>query len=161
MKFCCLKTLNRMQVCRRAREWLSVRVVVANRRLGRKDTEAVLGFLLLWRDTVTTAVFIKENIIGPSLQFRVLVHYHGGKHGAQADMVLEKELRGLHWISRHQEEWHWAWAFEWNLKAHPLWHSSSNKATPNSAAPYGPIAGIAIPTATLGTCTSGSVLAIG
>jgi hypothetical protein len=43
--------------------------------------------------------FIKENTyVGLAYSFRVIVHYHhGGKYcSAQADMVLEKELRVLH-----------------------------------------------------------------
>jgi hypothetical protein len=46
-----------------------------------------------------TAALVKENIeLGLAYSFRGLVHYpHGGKHGSiQADMVMEKELRGLH-----------------------------------------------------------------
>jgi hypothetical protein len=39
-----------------------------------------------------------KHLIGASLQFRGLVHYHhGGKHGGmQADTVLEEQLRVLH-----------------------------------------------------------------
>jgi hypothetical protein len=39
-----------------------------------------------------------KHFIGAGLQFRVLVCYHhGGKHGgAQADTMLEKELRIVH-----------------------------------------------------------------
>jgi hypothetical protein len=47
---------------------------------------------LLWRDTITKATLIKDNI-----SFRGLVHYHGRKHGSlQANVELEKELRVLH-----------------------------------------------------------------
>jgi hypothetical protein len=40
----------------------------------------------------------EKQLSGAGLQFRGLVHYHHGrKHGTvQADMVLEKELRVLH-----------------------------------------------------------------
>jgi hypothetical protein len=39
----------------------------------------------------------RKHLTGVGLQFRDLVHYHGGNHGSvQVDMVLEKELRVLH-----------------------------------------------------------------
>ena len=52
---------------------------------------------------MTTATLIKENIsLGLAYSFRGLVRYcHGGKHHSmQADMVLERELRGLQSIGR-------------------------------------------------------------
>jgi hypothetical protein len=48
---------------------------------------------------MTTATLIKENIsLGLVYSFRGSVHYHHGrKHGGvQADILLEKELRVLH-----------------------------------------------------------------
>jgi hypothetical protein len=45
---------------------------------------------------MTKATLIKANTsLGLAYHFRGLVHYHVGKHGSmQADMVMEKELRG-------------------------------------------------------------------
>jgi hypothetical protein len=48
---------------------------------------------------MTKATFIKDNVaLGLAYWFRGLVHHHhGGKHGsAQAELVLEEELRVLH-----------------------------------------------------------------
>jgi hypothetical protein len=48
---------------------------------------------------MTKATLMKDNIsLRLAYRFRGSVHYHHGrKHGGmQADMVLEKELRGLH-----------------------------------------------------------------
>ena len=89
--------------------------------------------------------------MAPTCRFRGLVFYHhGGKHGSiQADPVLEKEPRVLH---LHLQAARRACVpytvyFEQirELKAHPTMthffqeaHTYSNKATPNSATPYGP-----------------------
>ena len=57
--------------------------------LGKSKT--VLGFLLLLRDTVTTATLTKEkHLIGIVYIFRSSVHYHHdkGHGGVQGDMVL-------------------------------------------------------------------------
>ena len=49
---------------------------------------------LLWKDTMTRATLIKENIYwGLAYCFRSLIHYHHGS--VQADMELEKELKVL------------------------------------------------------------------
>lgn len=63
-----------------------------------------------------TSTTTKENfvsfIVAAHLQFRGLVHYHGGQIGSmQADMVLEKELRVLHLDSRAIGSglYQWAW----------------------------------------------------
>lgn len=46
---------------------------------------------------MTTTTLIKKTVEVGAYRFRGLVSYSGGKHGSmQADMVLEKELRGLH-----------------------------------------------------------------
>ena len=44
--------------------------------------------------------------MGPAYRFRGLVHYHHDmKHGRkQADMILARYLKVLHWFCRQQEE---------------------------------------------------------
>lgn len=54
------------------------------------------------------------------------------KHGnTQADMVLERSWEFNIWIHRQQVESNTGPDLDfWNLKVHPLWHTSSNRATP-------------------------------
>ena len=106
-----------------------------------------------------TITFIKETIeSGLAYRFTGLIYYHHGRKqgSAQADVVLEKELRVLHLDPKHQEERmsHWAWLKL--LKSQSLaqvtgflqqGHIYLNKATsPNSATPYGPSEAIFIQT---------------
>jgi hypothetical protein len=65
--------------------------------------------------------------------FRGLVHFQHGREpgGIQADMVLERELRVLHLDPQAGgRASHIPDLYFWYLKAHPLWHTSSNMATP-------------------------------
>ena len=58
------------------------------------------------------------------------------EHGMQADMVLEKELRVLYLWSTGNRMWTeplgMAWAYMRPQSQPPQWHTSSNKAAPNS-----------------------------
>lgn len=52
-----------------------------------------LGFLLLWKDTTTTATLTKKTFIRGGLLFRFLVYYrHAREHGGvQSGVMLEYE----------------------------------------------------------------------
>ena len=104
--------------------------------MGQCRKKAVLGFPLLWRETMTKVNLIKD--ISLAHRFRGSVcYYYGGKHGSiQADMVQEK-LRVLPLVLKA------AWrslALMWlggvSHCSPTQWYATSNKATPpNSATP--------------------------
>jgi len=60
---------------------------------------------------------------------------HGGM---QVDVMLERELRALHpgLQAAGRESDTGPGLSIWNLKAHPQWHTSSNKATPPNSATH-------------------------
>jgi hypothetical protein len=94
--------------------------------------------------------------LGLPYSFRCLVHCHcGRKHDSiQVDIVLEKELRVQHVDQQAagRESDSGSDLSFWNLKAHPQWHTSFDKATPpNSATPYIPMGAIFIQTTTVPT----------
>jgi hypothetical protein len=67
---------------------------------------SVLGFLLLYRATMTTTTLIKENFeLGLAWSFRGLVHYHyGGKHSStKADVVWRRNWEFNIWTGQQQE----------------------------------------------------------
>ena len=90
---------------------------------------------LLWRDSMTTATLLKENIsLGLAYSFKGSVHcHHGRKHGSiQAGTVLE-ELRLDPQAARDCVP---QWAkldHVWSQSPPPQWHTSSNKDTPTPA----------------------------
>lgn len=91
---------------------------------------SVLGFLLLWswRDRSTTAIVIKENI-----------SYWGWLN----TMVLDRKLRVLHKDPQAKAGRDWDIVLGLSIlnpKAHPQWHTSSNKATPSNSCQVAPLA---------------------
>ena len=87
-----------------------------------------LGFLLLWRDTISMAVLNRET--GSGLQVQGVSPFSSWQEARQCAgrMVLKKELRVLY--LDHQvagRESHWAWIEHLYIKPTP-----SDKATPPS-----------------------------
>jgi hypothetical protein len=90
-----------------------------------------------------------KHSVGARLQFRGLVHFHnGGIHGGmKADMVLERQLRGLHLEGSKKRLPHWACGLSMRPPKPTLvihffqkGHTYSNKGIPsNSATHYEPV----------------------
>lgn len=96
----------------------------------------VLGFLLLWRVTMTLAILIKENIwLSLTYRFRGLIHYHHVRkhYDVGGSVLLERILRVLYldWQATGRE---WPQGLAWAIET-SKWHIDSNKTAPIPSRP--------------------------